>query len=69
MAVKFTQQSVQEAAKANNLSVNAYLDKLPDSFLQDAATQNKLSIPDYRQKLKGVWGEPIEATEIGRAHV
>lgn len=55
--VKLSKETVSEAAKKSNLSVNEYLDKLPSSYYEDAAKQSNMDVKQYVDSLKSVWGE------------
>lgn len=52
-----TKESIAEAAKLSNMSVNDYIDKLPDNYLQEAAKLSNIDIATYKTKLKEVWGD------------
>ena len=55
-----TKESIAEAAKLSNMSVNDYIDKLPDNYLQEAAKLSNIDIATYKTKLKEVWGEGLK---------
>lgn len=58
--VKLSKETVSEAAKKSNLSVNEYLDKLPNSYYEDAAKQSNMDVKQYVDSLKSVWGESVD---------
>ena len=58
-----TKESIAEAAKLSNMSVNDYIDKLPDNYLQEAAKLSNIDIATYKTKLKEVWGDNAKKKE------
>ena len=61
-----TKESIAEAAKLSNMSVNDYIDKLPDNYLQEAAKLSNIDIATYKTKLKEVWGEGLKKKDDTR---
>ena len=59
-----TKESIKEAAKLSNISVNEYIDKLPNSYLQEASKLSNMDISTYKTKLKEVWGEGLKKKTI-----
>ena len=59
-----TKESIKEAAKLSNISVNEYIDKLPNSYLQESSKLSNMDILTYKTKLKEVWGEGLKKKTI-----